>query len=107
MAKTCQVDGVVYVAFAGKCDECAGHKDHLCEQLDTCDGAARPWKICPTRNVDTVDSLRAERDQLREINGELLGALEPFANYACDLENGETCECHNCRARTASAKARA
>ncbi len=32
---------------------------------------------------------------------DLLEALRPFANFACD----EPCDCHNCRARAAIAKA--
>jgi hypothetical protein len=32
---------------------------------------------------------------------ELLEALRPFANYACDVP----CDCHNCKARAAIAKA--
>lgn len=32
---------------------------------------------------------------------DLLAALEPFANFACDVQN----DCHNCRARAAIAKA--
>jgi hypothetical protein len=28
-------------------------------------------------------------------------ALRPFANYACNLEPGESCQCHNCIARQA------
>ncbi len=32
---------------------------------------------------------------------ELLEALRPFANFACD----EPCDCHNCRARAAIIKA--
>jgi hypothetical protein len=32
---------------------------------------------------------------------DLLDALRPFANYACDVP----CECHNCRARAAIARA--
>jgi hypothetical protein len=35
----------------------------------------------------------------------LLEALRPFANYACELKGGETCDCHNCAARAAIAKA--
>lgn len=35
----------------------------------------------------------------------LLEALKPFANYACELETGETCDCHNCRARDAITRA--
>jgi hypothetical protein len=41
-----------------------------------------------------VDTLKQQRD-------ELLEALRPFANYACD----EPCKCHNCQARSVIAKA--
>jgi hypothetical protein len=36
---------------------------------------------------------------------ELLEAVRPFANYACELREGETCDCHNCAARAAIKKA--
>lgn len=37
---------------------------------------------------------------------EMYEALVPFANFACDLEKGEICDCFNCKAREALAKAR-
>lgn len=40
-------------------------------------------------------------DALRESHRELVAALRPFANYACDVP----CDCHNCRARAALTRA--
>lgn len=37
---------------------------------------------------------------------ELINALTPFANFACDLEPGEKCECFNCQAKAAINKAK-
>jgi hypothetical protein len=38
---------------------------------------------------------------------DLLEALRPFANYACDEPHVDEPECHNCRARAAIARAMA
>lgn len=41
-------------------------------------------------------------EHLMSASWDMYMALEPFANYACD----EPCDCHNCIARDALAKAR-
>jgi len=43
-----------------------------------------------------------EMKALKQSNTELLEALQPFANYACD----PPCDCHNRIARAAIAKAK-
>lgn len=43
-----------------------------------------------------INSVQAAED---DVLGQMAEALQPFANYACELEPGETCGCHNCRAR--------
>lgn len=37
------------------------------------------------------------------LTNELIAALQPFANFACN----EPCQCHNCRARDVIARAKA
>lgn len=44
---------------------------------------------------------REEDARLIAASPRLLNALRPFANYACELADGETCDCHNCEARAA------
>jgi hypothetical protein len=36
---------------------------------------------------------------------DLIAALRPFANYACELPSDVRCECHNCAAKAAIARA--
>lgn len=48
-----------------------------------------------------LDNLESENRRLRAINAELVAALKPFAQFACD----PPCECHNCIARAALTKA--
>lgn len=49
------------------------------------------------RSTDLVVS----EDNFNQVVDELREALKPFANYACDLLDGEVCNCHNCIARKA------
>jgi len=62
------------------------------------------WNVCEGIPTDALENTtpRAFAPQLRdafEID-ELIEALRPFANYACD----PPCECHNCKARAILAK---
>jgi len=43
---------------------------------------------------------KKENDDLRHMCSELAKSLRPFANYACDPEGSDICECHNCMAET-------
>jgi hypothetical protein len=66
-----------------------------------------PWIL----RLSSIDGTIAERKEdeancLRIVqcvnaHDELVAALRPFANYACNVP----CDCHNCRARAAIAKA--
>ena len=60
--------------------------------------------VCWTGKADTTGFRKIEDAILAASAPELLKALEPFAKFACSPA-GE-CDCHNCRARDAIAKAR-
>lgn len=80
-----------------------------------------PWKVFnagPHYNNQAIDNLQIQYGEDGECISdhvytqadarliaaapELLEALEPFAKFACD----PPCDCHNCKARSAIAKAR-
>jgi hypothetical protein len=46
-------------------------------------------------------------NEIRRIeNSAFIEALEPFAKFACDIQDGESCDCHNCKARDVITKAK-
>jgi hypothetical protein len=54
--------------------------------------------------VQDRDLLRQRVKELEADKRELMEALEPFANFACD--DWHVCECHNCRGKRVIAKAK-
>ena len=71
------------------------------DHLESAEHATPPHEQ-PNRPASTIGKLEQEIVTLELKRAALIAALQPFANFACDLP----CDCYNCIARRAIAQAK-
>lgn len=116
MANICELQGECRLDHHGLCQEHSLQEADECEiyiaksAIDAADKLLNTPTPAPSPADEPVTLQKSYQlpgdinapspaDPCREALVQCVEAMLPFANYACDLEQSKTCNCHNCNIR--------